>query len=210
MPGLSGNKPPTMRARPGGGFNLGGGFNEHLDESAMQQAGQQKQLTQAQADPATAKAAAQKAQSQVQGQQKPPPEVGSFTDELIKRPIKGVWEEIKKFFSLNTWLGIEPPQIKTPEEQAKAKQVHQRYQQLDQEQQAVARKRYQELMQKKKAEEEEKMRKKQIEEQKKAQEVQMPSSPQKGPVGPGSSKKQKAQARLQQQMKTMGTVAGAD
>ncbi len=209
MPGLSGNKPSSMRARPGGGFNMGGGFNEHLDESAMAQASQQKQLTQAQADPATAQAAAQKAQSQAQAQ-KPPPEVGSLTDELIKRPAKGVWEEIKKFFSLNTWLGIEPPQIKTPEEQAKARQIHQRYQQLDREQQEVAQKRYQELMQKKKAEEEEKMRKKQMEEQKKAQELPMPSSPQKGPAGPGASKKQKAQARLQQQMKTMGTVAGAD
>jgi len=209
MPGLSGNKPPTMRARPGGGFNLGGGFNEHLDEAALQQAGKQKQLTQAQADPSTAKAAAQAAQ-QSQGQQAPPPEVGSLTDELIKRPIKGVWEEIKKFFSLNTWLGIEPPQIKTPEQQAKAKQIHQRYQQLDQEQQAVARKRFQELEQKKKLEEEEKMRKKQMEEQKKAQEVQMPSSPKKGPIGPGMSKKQKAQARLQQQRQTLGTVQGAD
>ena len=207
MPGLSGNKPPSMRARPGGGFNLGGGFNEHLDEAAMAQASKQKQLTQAQADPATTQAAAQKAQAQVQ---KPPPEVGSLTDELVKRPAKGVWEELKKFFSLNTWLGIEPPQLKTPEEQAKAKQIHQRYQQLDREQQEVARRRYQELMQKKKAEEEEKMRKKQLEEQKKAQEIQMPSSPKKGPIGPGMSKKQKAQARLQQQMKTIGTVAGAD
>ncbi len=196
-----------MRARPGGGFNLGGSFNEHLDENAMKQAAGQKQLTQAQADPTTAKAAAQKAQAQPQ---KSPPEVGSLTDELIKRPAKGIWEEIKKFFSLNTWLGIKPPELKTPEEQAKAKQVYARYQQLTQEQQEVARKRYQELMQKKKTEEEEKIRKKQLEEQKKAQELPMPSSPKKGPIGPGMSKKQKAQARLQQQMKTIGTVAGAD
>ncbi len=207
MPG-PGKKPATMRARPGGGFNLGGGFNEHLDESAMQQAMQQKQLTQAQADPATAQAAAQKAQSQTQAQ-KPPPEIGSLTDELIKRPIQGIWREIKKFFSLNTWLGINP-NTTDPEKREKMKQVHQRYQQLDQEQQAVARKLFQESEQKKKAEKEEEMRKKQMDEQKKAQELVMPASPQKGAVGPGGSRKKQAQARLQQQMKTIGTVAGAD
>jgi CRISPR/Cas system-associated endonuclease/helicase Cas3 len=137
---------------------------------------------------------------------KEPREVGTFGEE-VKRGIGDVWQEVKEFFSINTWLGIDPETM-TPEEEAHAKQVHARYQQLDQEQQAVAKQMYQEKMQKKKMQEEEEKRKKQIEAQKKAQSVQMPSGPKKGAAGGGKSKKGRAMQKLQQDRTTIGTTQG--
>lgn len=210
---------PSFRPRPGGGFNQGiGHFNEHLDEDAMQQSVKQKALTQQTNDPATAQAAAQgqsahaqqPGQGQFPGQQpggappRPPREVSSIADELITRPAHDIIQELTSFFSLNTWLGIKPPNPDDPQEVARKKQMHQRWQKLNDEQQEVAKRRYQEEMQKKKTLEEEEQRKKQMEEQQKAQTLEMPSSPQKGPVGPAGSKKQKAVQKLQQDRKTLG------
>lgn len=209
---------PTSRPRPGGGFSQGMGqfTDEYLEESDMQQAMGQKSLTQQQADPATMAAAAAGQKQQHQAAQsgampQPPREIGSIKDELITRPIHDIWTEIKKFFSLNTWLGINPD-TQDPQKQQKMAAIHKRYQQLDAEQQEVAKKQYHEKLQKKKAEEEEKQRRKQQEEQQKQQSIAMPHSPQKGPIGPSSGKSRKSNTAdlLEQDRKTMSTVQGAN
>lgn len=192
-----------------------GQFGEHLDEAAMGQAVSQKQLGQQQVAPsgAAAAAAGQKAQAQagMPGAGQPPRELGTLGDELIKRPIKDIWHEIKAFFSLNTWLGINP-NTQDPAKQQKMAAVHKRYQQLDAEQQEVAKQQYQQELQRKKAEEEEKARKEQAAKQQEQQSIAMPSSPQKGPVGPssGKSKKSNAIAKMTQQRQTMSQAQGAD
>lgn len=195
--------------RPGGGFNpgMGDSFGEHMDENAMQQAMQQKALTQQQgsAGAAAPGVAQQKAQQQ---QQKPPRSVGTLGEELIKRPISGVIEQLKGFFDVNNWLGIEPAKDDA-EKQAKQQQMMQRYNKLNSEQQAVAKQKYQEEIQRKKAEEEQKQRQKQAEEQRKSQSIDMPSSPQKGAAGPGG-KKQKAVQKLQNDRKTLSGPSSAN
>ncbi|MCA9370087.1 MAG: hypothetical protein H6774_02740 [Pseudomonadales bacterium] len=200
----------TVRPRSGGGFTSGmGSFGEHMDENAMTQAMGQKQLSQLGAHPATAMqgVANQKAQQQ---QQKPPRSVGTLKDELITRPVGDFFEELKQFFSLHAWLGIEPASSKDPAEQARQQQAIKRYQQLNEEQQAYARQKYQAELQKKKQEEEENMQKKQAEEQRKRDSIQMPSSPKKGPVGPAGSKKQKAAQKLHQDRKQLSGPGSAN
>lgn len=136
-----------------------------------------------------------------------PREVGSISDEA-KRGVEDAWLEVKKFFLINTWLGINPENL-TPEEQAQAKEFHGRYQHLDQEQQAVARQMYQEQMQKKKIQADEDRRKKEIEAQKNEQSIVMPTGPQRGAEGPGGkSKKQQVMHKLKQDRTTLSTSQG--
>lgn len=211
---------PSFRPRPGGGFNPGmGQINEHLDENALSQAASQKAATQQGVNPSSAQAAAlgqKMKQGGFQGMpgapggMNQPRPLGTLADELIKNPAKDIFEQLKSFFTLNTWLGIDPPKHDGPEETARKQKMHQRYQKLDQEQQQVTQRRYQEELQKKRAEEEQKARRKQQEEAQKAQQVDMPSSPQKGPVGPGSSKKQKAVTKLQNDRKTLSGPSSAN
>ncbi|NCN06920.1 MAG: hypothetical protein GW946_03720 [Candidatus Pacebacteria bacterium] len=185
-----GSKGPVLRPRPGGGFNQGlGQFGEHLDENAGQVSAQQKQLAQQQTQIAGTPNPAQKGTGQQPAQQRQPREVGSIVDETIRRPVQDIWQEIKQFFSITSILQIDP-QIDSPEEQAKKKQLHSRYEQLTEEQKQVAQKRFQEEQQRKKQQEEEELQKKQIEEQQ-HQSFVMPSSPEKGPVGPASGKSNK-------------------
>lgn len=207
-----------MRARPGGGLNQGfGQFGEHLDESALQQAGAQKTLSQAAADPkqaATAAAAAAQNQAQATGQDvtKPPRAVGSIKDELITRPLHDIWQEVKSFFSLNTWLGIKSD-TQTPEEKQRKIATHKRWQQLNEEQQALVKQRYQEELKKKEIEEEQKQQRKQMEEQKKKEQpLILPSSPKKGPIGPasGMSSKKRTTTLLQQQRQMLSQASGSN
>ncbi|MFH1967053.1 MAG: hypothetical protein ABIJ03_00930 [Patescibacteria group bacterium] len=205
----------SVRPRTGGGMSQGlGQFGEHLDESALKQAVGQKALGQAQVDPKMAQMAAQGAKQQqavTSGQTKPPWEVGTLVEELIQWPLQSMGREIRAFFTLQTWLGINPD-TKDPKEKQKQATIHRRYQQLDEEQQALVKQRYQERLQKEKAEEEEKQKKKQAEEAKKKQELPMPSSPRKGPIGPAGdqSRKQNATALLEQQRKTMSQGGGSN
>jgi hypothetical protein len=213
--------------RMGGGFNAGmggmGGFGEHLDENAMQQALGQKQLAQQstsqqsaiQAGQGGGKAHTDFSQQQAEALHQAQPngaavpasntsrEVGTLTEELLTRPVQDIAEGLMSFFDINALLGVNP-QVDSPEEQAKKKQLHQRWQQLNQEQQQVAQQKYQQEMQKKQAEEEEKQRIKQQEAAAASQTIQAPSSPQKGPQGPGGSKKQKAVTKLQNDRKQLG------
>ncbi len=204
---------PGARVRAGGGFNqfadeLGG---EHLQSSAMQQAMQQKAAAQKTADPRAGQTSQAKMQQQALAQQlqqqqeraggqpQAPREVGTIPEEF-KRMGQDAFQELKSFFSLNTWLGVKP-ETDDPEEVAKRKKLHERWQNLTEEQQAVAKRQYQEELERKRAEEEEAQQKKQLEEQKKERGLPMPASPQKGPIGPGTagkSKKQDAVQRLQQ------------
>lgn len=230
MPGPSGGGP---RPRMSGGFNAGpgGGFNEHLDENALQQAMGQKAFSQQASSQQSSLQSGQggsKAQtdfSKLQSGDLPPGmeglaggagtkapkprEVGSFKDELLVRPVQDVIKGLKSLFDINALLGVNP-QVDSPEEQAKKRQMHQRWQKLDQEQQQVAQANYQKEVQKKQAEEEERMRKAQQEEAARANAIQAPSSPQKGPKGPGGSKKQKAVTKLQNDRKQLGGPSGSN
>lgn len=210
---------PAMRARPGGGFNQGlGNFNEeHMEQQAMQQAVQQKSAQQqgaqtgvsAGAQPQNAQQAIQQMAKQGAGAQPAPPREFTGLKDEIKYAKDDVSSEIKAFFKLNTWLGIKPAE-KDQQELAKQKQVHQRFQRLDQEQQQVAKQMYQEELQRKKAEEEEKERKQQMQEQQKHQDLPMPTSTKKGPVGPGGSKKQKAVQKLQSSRQQLSGPSSAN
>ncbi|MFZ1721332.1 MAG: hypothetical protein WAU07_02395 [Microgenomates group bacterium] len=133
--------------------------------------------------------------------------IGSVGDELKKFPQE-IWEAASAFYSINTWLGIDPVTL-TPDERQKAVAKHQRFESLKAEQKQKGQEMYQEEMEKKKKiqmEEEEKRRKDQ---QKAAnQQAVLPSSPKKGPVGPGGSKKQKATQQLEQDRKTLSGPSG--
>ncbi|MBP7842837.1 hypothetical protein KA017_02435 [Candidatus Woesebacteria bacterium] len=137
-----------------------------------------------------------------------PREVGTIADEA-KRGFSDIFKGIKEFFSINTWLGINPNKL-DPAQEAHAKQLHSRYQQLDQEQQAVARRMYEEKMQKKRAQQQEEERKKQMEAEQQAQSVVVPSGPKKGAEGPGGgkSKKQNVLTKLKQDRTTLNNTQG--
>jgi hypothetical protein len=205
---------PTAQARQQGGFNqMLGQFNdEHMEENAMADAFQQKAVSQQSANPMTAATAAQAAQAQKMADsgnnKQTPREIGSLKDELIVRPVKDIVKEIKSFFDLNSLLGIKSGD--TAEEQAKKQQVHSRWQKLDQEQQQIAQQKYQFEMKKKQKEEEEKQMKKQRQQQAEANAIAPPSSPKKGPVGPGGSGKQRAASQMEMDRKTLSNPKGAN
>jgi hypothetical protein len=213
--------PGSRPGGPGGVGMPGGGSSESMDENSMMQAlagasggtngaGSSSGSSGSGSNPGSFAGPGPGGAGLGSQMSKPPAEpreVGSIGEEA-KRSVEDTWLEVKKFFSINTWLGIDPETM-TPEEEAKAKEFHARYQQLDQEQQTVAKQMHQEKMQKEKVKEEEEKREKEIEAQKKAQSVQMPSSPQKGAVGPGGkSKKGQAMQKLQQDRTTIGTTQG--
>lgn len=213
---------PSSRPRMGGGFNQGvGGFGEHLDEQAMMQAAQQKALAQQSTNQQQSVqqgqggqkaqqdlAAAQSVDSMGHAQPVKPREVGTVTEELVTRPAQDVVKGLASLFDINALLGVNTQE--DPQTQAKQKQLHQRWQSLTQEEQQVAQKRYQEEMQQKKAEEEAKERQRQEAQQQNAQSIVPPSSPQKGPIGPGASRKQRAVSKLEQDRKTLGGPASAN
>lgn len=191
---------PAVQQRPGGGFNQGlGQFNEHLDEQAMQQAMKQKALSQ-QAGSQTGPV-----QNTTQANpQQPTSSDSSFFDAAITKPVQDLAKTFLEALHLDKLLGL-GGSADTPEDKAKKQAMMRRYNQLTEEQQAVARQKYQERMQREKLLEQEAEQKRQIEEQKRAASIQMPSSPQKGPEGPGGgSKKSQAITKLQQDRKTLG------
>ena len=215
---MPGPKPGgNLAARPGGGFrsSLGQLGEGHLEQNAMAQAVGQKQLSQQgtssaqqQTGGSSLKSLGSKQTAGSKIKQKPPRSVGTIHEEA-KIFVGDIVGEAKKFFSLNILLNIDTSD--TPEVQAKKRKILQRWQKLTQEEQQVAKQRYQEEMQKKQEEEKQKQIKKQKKEQANAQSIAPPASPRKGPMGPGSgmSKKAKASANLQRQMKTKLSVAGA-
>lgn len=195
---------PAFRPRPMGGFNPGmGDLNEHLDENAMQAAVQQKALAQQGTTTSQSSSSNQKAAGSQTGIPAQPREVGSLAEELLERPAQDVRQQLVDLFDINRILGISLEQD-DPGTQARKKQLHSRWQQLNQEQQQYAQQKYKEEMEKKKQEEQEKQAREQQAKQAEQQQLAVPSSPQKGPVGPGGSKKSRAVQKLQQDRQTLG------
>lgn len=204
---MVGNAPHPMNPMAGMGMPSGmspDSMNDDSIKKMMGQMGQNANGSQGQGAGAGAAGAASSPLSQpnlpTSEPKTDPRDVGSFKDELLTRPAEDVLGELKKFFSLNTWLGIDFNKM-SEEDKMKAQQFHSKYTQLDSQQQQVAQQMYQERMQRKKAQEQEDHQRKQIEAQQKAQNIQMPSSPQKGAQNPQGSKKQKATMNLQTKMK---------
>jgi hypothetical protein len=181
--------------------------SERLDQQAMQQAVQSK-AQQQQGSNAPAKAMGQSGQKKKKAQQKKPPRsVGNLKQELITRPAQDIAEGLMSFFDIAGLLDIDSTND-TPEDQARKKKMHQRWQQLTKAEQKVAREKYQKELKKKQEEEKRKQMEKKKQQQQKQQNIAPPSSTSKKPglfIG-GKSKKKKSMNRLQQQRQTMGTL----
>lgn len=222
MPGLGApGAGARQQMRPGGGFrqSFGDGLSdEHESSSAAAAAAAQKQSAQQSSilgqqgvakQQAAAAGAGQTplASSEVAKQQTPPREVTSLSEELIKRPVKDIISTAKSFFDLNAILGINPED--PPEKKQKKQKVAQNWQKLTQEEQAFVQKQYQEEQQKKQREQQEEQEKKDKEAQEaEEQSIAPPSSPQKGPVGLGGSKKQQTSQLLQNRRTQMTQADG--
>jgi len=211
MPGIGSS--PAARPRMGGGMNsnLGNLSGEHFDEGLMQDAAKQKALASAAADPGQTPTSGQS------GQNKLPLSTNSqqqnFRPIDAKKELKWMAEdvvkEVKSLFDINAALGIDPVKD-SPEDQAKKQQMFGRYQKMNQEDQAYADKLYQEKMKEKQLEEQKKEEERIKKEKQEDNQIIMPSSPKKGPVGPGGSGKKRAAAQLEQDRKGIGKVAGAN
>ncbi|MEN8253375.1 MAG: hypothetical protein ABFQ62_03305 [Patescibacteria group bacterium] len=212
---IQASRPGSMQAsrpRMSGGMNkLPGNISgEHFDEGMAQEAVAQKALSQSAADPG------QMPTSGVQGQNQSP--LGTQSKQAKARPVspkkelKWMAQDLAKgllsIFDINAALGIDPAQD-SPEDQAKKRQMHQRYQKMTQEEQAYTQELYNEKMKKQQLEEQKKEEER-IRKEKENQQITMPSSPKKGPKGPGGSKKKQAIAKLEQDRKGVGKVAGAN
>lgn len=182
-----------------------------MAEGMMQKAQQQKTNIQQAAQQSSPSLAQQTGLSPFQGQsgqqgnqgfqhQHKPRDLGSFTDEAkmaVSDIAEGVMSIPQAFLDM---LGLKRPP-KTPEEQAKLQQFHQRYQQQTQEVQQITNQRVQAETQRKKAEEEQKeMMKKQQEEQKKAESQSF--------IPHGKVSGQAALDKMQQDRKGMGGASG--
>ena len=195
MPGAAPNQ-----SFPAMGFgNLGA--SEAVGELAQQMGGSQGQ------QPQPSQQQLQSLQQQVGVGADQPREVGTIGEELVKRPLVDIAKGIRSIFSIDNLLGNESAKP-DPEKQAKKKQLHQRFNQLSQEEQVVARERFQKEMERKqRMAQEDEMRRQQEAQQ---SVVQMPSSPQRGATGPSGSKKQQAMQQLQDDRTKIGKVQGAN
>lgn len=192
---------PAVTPRPMGGFNTGfGDFNEHIDENAMQAATQQKTLAQQAGSVTSTKPTTPPAGTPAIPA--PPLELGSIKQELVTRPAQAVVQEIRSFFDINALLQINPT-VDSPETQAKKRKLHKSWQEKNQEQQVYAQKRFQEELEKKKQLQQQEELQKQQAEQARADTLVVPASPQKGPIGPGMSRKTSASAQLEHDRKTL-------
>jgi len=185
---------------------------EHLDEAAASGAGQTQQQTQqasvlGQQGAMQAAAASQGAGSSPLAQTPEktavePRSVSNLPTELIKRPVVDVIDSVKAAFDINRLLNI---QVKTPEAQAKQKQVAARWQKLTAAEQEVAQQKYQENLQKKRQEEEQAAEKKRQEEDAKQAELPVPVGRKTGFQGfGGMSGSTKAKTMIQRQQTTLG------
>ena len=181
--------------------------SERMEDQAIQSAVQHKSAQQKVGSVPTNKIGQSAQQQQGSAQPPKPREVGSLWEELFTRPASDIKDGLKSLFDLNSLLGINQEQD-TPEEIAKKRAMIKRYQQLTDEEQQEAKKKYQLRMHQKQEEEKQKeLKRQQIEEQKKAM-IAPPAGKDDKPglFVDGKSSKARAQNRLQQQMKTMGTV----
>jgi hypothetical protein len=200
-----------------GGFRqtFGGSITEeHLDKAAAASGGQTKKVGQQSSvlgqQGAIKQLAAQQGAGKTALAQTPENaanqarSVTNLGQELLKRPMTDLKDSFQAMFSINRLLNIQP---KTPEDQAKQKQIVSRWQKLTQDEQAVAKQIYEENLAKKRREEEAKEEQKQQLEAQKAQELPVPKGRQTGFRGfGGMSSKQKTRTILQRQQ-TMLTGA---
>lgn len=201
----------SPRARQSGGFNAapgGAGLGgEHLDESAFQQMMQSKQAGLQGSQAGSALQGQTSAGTQKRGAQRAPRLVAP-----LKEPsyfVQDLAKSLGSFVDINKILGVEDTD--TPDQQARKKQFHQRYQRLSQDEQAYVQKKYQQDMKEKQQQEEEKERKKQAEQEEKNQrQIESPTKPKKGPVGLTGNRKQKAKTIVQRQRQKLGSVQGAN
>ena len=217
MPAL-GRKGPSKAVRPGGGFRSGnfGGFNEeHLEQGSTTQAVSQfsqNQQAAAAAQQSTGGSALKQASEDQQGQKKderPARAMGTIKQELIKRPTKDFFDEIKHLFSLHRLLNIDSSGD-SPEDKAKKKQMVQRLSKINDELKQVAEQNYQKELEKKKKEEEEEQRKKEEEERRKQEHREAPKKTKKGAVGPGGKSRRKtSDLTLERNRKGIGRVGGS-
>jgi hypothetical protein len=206
-----------------GGFGGMSDFGEAFDEQSLSKMMTQVGQQQGSNDPASAGGAGNSGLgSQIpqlppqlspdaQGSTTPPVqprEVGSLTDELIKRPAHDIVNELKTFFDLNTLLGIKDPS-KDPQTLAKKSQMMQKFNQMTAEEQQVVKQKYQERQMRKQKQEEEEAMKRQREQAEKQASISVPSSPQKGPKGPGAQKP-KAVMKLEQDRQKLNGPASAN
>lgn len=211
MPG----KAPAARPRVSGGMNsnLGNFSGEHFDESIAQQAMGQKQLSQQAADPGSMPT------SGLPGQNQSPLASPAAAKPQKARPVspkqelkwfgQDIFKGLASLFDISAALGVDPVKD-DPEKQAKKQQLHSRYQKLSQDEQAYVQKKYEQEMQKKQQEEEERQKAEALRQQQEANQIAVPSSPKKGPVGPSGSKKQKASQMINQQRQGLGKMQSAN
>lgn len=192
-----------------GGFGGGDSFGEAADERSIMQQAMSSSSNKSSGAGSVPGAGGAGASAQNQPMAQPPAEpreVAEITEEA-KRGVEDVWLEVKNFFSINTWLGIDPNNM-SPEEESLAKQFHAKYQQLDQDQQAVAKQLYQEKIQRKRVQEDEERRKKEFEEDQADQSIAMPMGPQKGAQGGKQTKKQMVMTKIKKDRTTLSTNLG--
>ncbi|MEX0895555.1 MAG: hypothetical protein WDZ94_01290 [Patescibacteria group bacterium] len=206
----------SARPRPGGGFNPGMGFgSEHLDEQAMQQAVSQKALSQQGASASTTASAAQNVPTNLNdlsgSSEAEQNESASedIVDGILIKPVEQVVKDVGQAIGLPEWLQWLGVTTETPEEAEKKKVVWQRYQALDQEQQAYAKQRFEAEMQKRQQDEEEQQQRAAAEATE--QQFAVPQGKKDGAEGLGSkSKKQQASHMVQQQRQSFNSTMSAN
>lgn len=214
---MGGKSGSSVRTRPSGGMNQGmGQFGEHLDEAAMEQAIAQKAAGQAGASAKPGSAANSKLPpSSVSHQQQSP--LDALAPSELKKSFVKPAEELSKGFidqfllaSGLDFLGIDSGSEIDQEEAQRLQIIARNYQQLNEEQQAVVRANFEKELARKQAAEEEAERQKQEKKEAQAAEVAIPSSPNKGPIGPAGNRKQQAAAKLQLGRQTLGSPQSAN
>ncbi len=203
-------KPSLVRQSGGSRSNLGGLDSERMEKQAVQAAVQQK--AQQQTGSTAGSQSRQLKQSRAQAEQSKtkthsPRAVGSLKQELIARPVEDMKDAFTSFFDINVLLNIDQ-ESDSPAEQAKKREIHRRLRQLTQAEQEEAQKQFRLRMKQKQAEEKEKELKKQQSKEQEKKPLTPPSGKvnRKGLFLTGQSNKKKAQNRLQQQRRTIGTV----
>lgn len=192
--------------RPGGGFNspMGNFGDEHLDANAMQQAMKQQALSQqaaTQTGPMPT-AGTSALPTSPQGDSAQSTGGDSLVDIVLTQPFADVATTIAEALGLEKLLGLVSG-ADTPEEKAKKQQTLQRYNQLTEEQQSVAKAKYQERLQQEQQARAEAEQRHQMEAQQ-SHDVVVPTGKSDGARDGGGSGKQRAVTKLQQDRKSLG------
>lgn len=191
-------------------------FGENIPEEALQavQAQSQAKSGQSQTSSGFAPSTSQPTPQATQPPQEKPREVGTLTEELVKRPLGDIGSELKSLpkslFSVESILGIEPSKD-DPQMQVKKKAMLDKFNNLTKEEQVEVQKRLQKEQERKQRMEEEKIQAKQQAQANQEEGPVLPSSPGKGPVGPATkSKKSSAVQKLEQDRKSLGGPQSAN